>query len=565
MNLLKNGERGKGTFHVILLFFFLVIVTLSFFFILLDERQPKVVSLNMKELGENTVGSDLEPPVIKTELLKPEDDPVENTKPIAQFIAKTPVHVGERVTYEDQSYDKDLGGSIVNVHWEGKREFFTKPGAYTVTLRVQDDQAAWSEPISHVIMVLERPKEKYNNPPIAIFKATNPVYVGETVVYQDGSFDPDGDAIVNRQWEGKQNVFRSPGEHRVTLRVQDSQGKWSDPLFQYIVVKERPLVEVQRPPIALFDVTSPVYVGQTVTYTDKSFDQDPEDTIKNVDWSATKRSSYDKPGKYEVTLRVQDNHGDWSEPFTRVVEVLDSPNNPPFANFVTNSPIYINEPVTFENTSYDSDGIITREQWSGDKRYMYTQAGEYEVTLTVWDDDGARTSKTKKVVVLDAHNQAPVAAFHTNAPIYVGEKVYFWDDSYDEDDTITRREWSGDKREVYDNPGTYFVTLTVWDDLGETTSITKEIEVMPKENQIPIAKISGPTEIHVNQTVTFKDESYDPDGYIVSTNWGSQTLVKTWTTPGVYYIDLQVTDNRGETNLVEVPVYVREEGYPIGN
>lgn len=555
-------QRGKAnTFHVVLLFVFLVIVTISFFLILIDDKQPKTVKLDMSAVAEDTIGDIPDAPTLKTELLQPDPDPIENKSPVAQFTATTPVVVGEPVTFEDLSYDPDLGNTIVNRHWDGKRDFYNKPGVYTVTLKVQDDQGQWSEPVSHVIHVLEKPLEKYNLPPIAMFKATNPVYVGETVIYEDASYDADGGQITDRKWEGKRTQFDSPGKYRVTLTVQDSQGKWSDPLYQVIEVRERPLVEVQRKPVAIFDATTPAYVGQKVTYTNKSFDQDGDRIIK-TEWSASKKSTYDKPGKYEVSLRVQDEHGAWSDTFTRTVHVIDSPNMPPVADFSTNTPIYINQKVEWKNTSYDKDGSIAREQWGGDKRYMYTKAGEYSVTLTVWDDRGAMSSKTKKIVVLDAHNQAPIAKFSTNDPIHVGERVYFWDDSYDKDGKIIRRDWSGDKRDVYDKEGTYSVTLTVTDDLGVKGTFTKQIKVLPKTNIKPVAQISGPTNVTVNETVVFRDESYDADGHIVKTTWGSKTLSKTWSEPGVYYVQLEVTDNRGAVSKVEVPVYVREEGYP---
>lgn len=561
---LKREEGFGKMLPIIALFVFLFVVTVTFFIIILEDRQPKEVVLNMKEVADNT-GADLSTPKpLSSELLKPQEDVYNNLAPIAQFTATTPVYVGEKVTYEDLSYDRDLGGTIVNWRWEGRKDYYSKAGDYTVTLSVQDDSGQWSEPISHVIHVLDPEKEKYNLPPIACFKATNPVYIGETVVYEDCSYDADGGKIVQREWDGNQITFAKAGSYRVSLTVQDDQGKWSDPLYQYIEVRERPVVETQRKPYAIFDVSSPVYVGQTVTYTDKSYDPDSGDTIVKREWSANKADVYRTPGKYEVSLRVLDNHGAWSETYTKTIEVLDAPNNAPIANFKTNSPVYVNEPVTWENTSTDSDGIIAKEQWGGDKRYMYTEAGTYDVTLTVWDDRGAQGSITKTIQVLDRNNLPPVAKFKTNSPVSVGDRVYYWDNSYDEDGVITKVEWLGDKRDVYDKAGVYEVILRVYDDDGTYSEERQDIEVVANTNKAPVARISGPTEIHVNQTVTFKDESYDPDGYIVSNSWGSEFLSKTWNKPGAYYISLEVTDNEGKTSKTEVSIYVREEGYPLG-
>lgn len=566
MNLLRKGERGSSFTKIlptILLFCFLIVIITTFILILLSDKSPKEVTLDLKQIAESTVDVP-EPPIIKTDLLLPENDPIYEEPPVAQFTVTSPVLVGEKVEYEDHSYSRVLGGSIVNWRWEGKRDYFVKPGSYTVSLKVQDDQGAWSETVSRVVHVVEKPEEKYVLPPIAMFKATNPVYVGETVVYEDVSYDPNGFNIVDRQWEGKQTHFNAPGKYRVSLMVKNSEGKWSDPVYQYIEVKERPVVEETRRPIAIFDVTSPVYVGQTVVYTNKSFSPDANAKIVKTEWSANKRSSYDKVGTYDITLRVQDNRGLWSESFTRTVHVIDRSNMPPVANFTTNSPVYVGQKVEWKNTSYDEDGVIAREQWGGDKRYMYTEAGEYQVTLTVWDDRGAKSSITKKIIVLNPNVKAPVAKFHTNSPVQEGERVYFWDDSYHEDGTIVKREWSGDKRDVYEEAGFYQVTLTVWDEHGAYSTHTETIEVRKKENVKPVAQISGPTEVYVYQNVIFIDESYDADGYIVSNSWGSNKLHKSWDKPGVYYVDLEVTDNRGAVGKTTIAVYVRDEGYPLG-
>lgn len=563
MNRYLSKESGKmQVLHIALLVVFLGVVLATFFIIYMNDRTPKTVRLDLKSAAQNTTGDISDAGMIQTDLLRPDETPLSNTKPVAQFTMSTPVKIGEKVVFKDESYDKDLGDSIVNRHWEGKKEFYTKAGTYTVTLKVQDDHGAWSEPVSHVIHVLDKPLEKYNLPPVALFKATNPVYVGETVIYQDASYDPDGGVIVDRKWEGKQTSFAAAGNYRVTLRVKDDKGKWSDPLYQLIQVKERPVEEVQRAPIALFEATTPVYVGQKVTYTDKSFDQDTGDSIVKRQWSSNARTKYEKEGKYDVTLKVQDNHGRWSETFTRTIEVIKTPNVPPVANFETNSPVYVNQKVTWKNTSYDTDGTIARVEWSGNKQYMYTKAGKYKVSLTAWDNRGAKNTRTKEIVVLAPHNQKPIAKFHTNDPVRTGERVYYWNDSYDPDGRIVKTSWSGQKKDVYDKAGSYKVTVTVKDNWGATSSYTKVVKVLSKTNVPPVAKISGPKTIYTNQTVTFKDESYDADGYITSTSWGKKALSKTWKKPGTYTVDLTVTDNNGASTTVKVPVYVREEGYP---
>ncbi|GAJ24110.1 unnamed protein product, partial [marine sediment metagenome] len=96
-------------------------------------------------------------------------------------------------------------------------------------------------------------------------------------------------------------------------------------------------------------------------------------------------------------------------------------NQPPTAAF-TYSPTEPNpdETVSFDaSTSSDPDGTIVSYDWSfGDEAtgtgetttHPYSEAGDYTVTLTVTDDDGAinSTSKTVTVVSLPV-NQPPTA------------------------------------------------------------------------------------------------------------------------------------------------------------
>jgi len=100
------------------------------------------------------------------------------------------------------------------------------------------------------------------------------------------------------------------------------------------------------------------------------------------------------------------------ERFENYIGVTPAPNQPPIANFTyyPEKPV-VNQPVTFDaSSSYDPDGNITNYEWDfGDGNvtntteetinHSYSEAGNYEVTLTVTDDDGATNSTTKEITV----------------------------------------------------------------------------------------------------------------------------------------------------------------------
>lgn len=77
-----------------------------------------------------------------------------------------------------------------------------------------------------------------------------------------------------------------------------------------------------NPPEARFRVLKDeVAQGETVYYRDESSDPDGDEIVERR-WTGKERAFF-APGEYEVTLRVKDSRGAWSEPFTRVIKVTE--------------------------------------------------------------------------------------------------------------------------------------------------------------------------------------------------------------------------------------------------
>ncbi|TXH47694.1 MAG: PKD domain-containing protein, partial [Burkholderiaceae bacterium] len=168
-------------------------------------------------------------------------------------------------------------------------------------------------------------------------------------------------------------------------------------------------------------------------------------------------------------------------------------NQPPVAAFTT-TPSGLS--VSFDGSgSTDKDGSIASYAWTfGDggtatgakASRTYAAAGTYSVVLTVTDDKGAKTSLTKSVTVSSTPpvNQPPVAAFTSTAS---GLAVAFdGSGSSDKDGGIASYAWTfGDggtatgakASRTYAAAGTYNVVLTVTDDKGAKTSLTRSVSV----------------------------------------------------------------------------------------
>lgn len=253
-------------------------------------------------------------------------------------------------------------------------------------------------------------------------------------------------------------------------------------------------------------------------------------------------------------------------------------NRPPAASF-DYTPTYplISQDVLFTSTSYDPDGTIKSWEWSfGDGRtgsglsttHKYDVAGPYSVTLTVTDDQGAKASATKDVLVVSTQpNQPPIASFGWDPGTpRVGEVVAFDSTSSDPDGVIQSWEWSfGDGKtgsgssvtHKYEAKGTYSVTLTVIDDRGAASWATKDVSVViEQENKPPLVSFTWvPGSPLVGQQVSFTSTSSDPDGTIKSWAWSfgdgatasGASPTHAYGAKGTYSVWLTVTDDAGAT------------------
>lgn len=193
--------------------------------------------------------------------------------------------------------------------------------------------------------------------------------------------------------------------------------------------------------------------------------------------------------------------------------------------------------VQFTDLSVSSDeaGAITRRLWDfGDgttspatnPAHIYTTAGEYTVTLTVWA--GTHTESLARPAFITAGNTPPVVDFEASATtITERDEVTFYDLSTSSAAPIVERVWdfgdghtSTEARPTvqYSTPGLYTISLTVTTSLGASDTETKTNYIIVQQAVAPKANFAlSQVSPYVLVSVQFTDLS-DP-GTAPILNW----------------------------------------------
>ena len=238
-----------------------------------------------------------------------------------------------------------------------------------------------------------------------------------------------------------------------------------------------------------------------IQFNDTSVDNDGEIISRSWDFGDGNTSSLINPnhryidnGMHTTTLIITDDCGAINHT-SKNINVL---NVEPIANFSI-SPQLPNDlqNIIFNDTSKDLDGIIVDWSWDfgdgntsnlSDLRHQYSNNGFYTVILNVTDDDGAISSISKEIEVLNVKPSARFSYTPTNPTN--NDTIQFTSNSVDNDGTIVSWQWNLDQGTTsielnpsikYQSIGTYTVTLTVTDDDGDLDTITEEIIVIDPE------------------------------------------------------------------------------------
>lgn len=485
----------------------------------------------------------------------------------------------------------DPDGNIIGYDWDFGDGFtskdmwvdhaFSKVGTYTGKLRLTDNSGFETGTTESTFIIYVQEPE--NTPPEANAGLDRTTII-EEIFELSGSASRDEDgSIIRYEWdlgngktaEGEKIKFSyfEPGNYRVTLKVTDSSGQANatarDEIEITVIDKEN------ATPVAMVNPDRVAAIDEIVPFSGKN-SEDRDGNIISYDWdfgdgnSANGRDvehAYAQSGRYEARLTIRDDSG--LESAVSDTKRLIVVNEPPFADAGSDQHVTASVVEFSASRSSDQDSKIIRYSWNfGDGqtgegreiKHTYREPGDYLVGLEIEDDSGAirniDTDQTKVRV-----NSLPIADAGFDIVAEPGETLTFdGRRSEDSDGAIDRYIWdfkdensSEDSvvRHAFENPGVYYVELTVFDDSGHANAFDiSSVQVII--NAEPVAMAGADILVAPGEAFELNGgDSYDLDGEVSQWQWdfsgglessNQSVLTAAFAAPGIYTATLTVSD-----------------------
>jgi len=247
----------------------------------------------------------------------------ETTWEYASYNLSEGVHILKWVYEKDEggSYNDDCG-YLDDIRWTDDKKWHDainlSVGKHTIFFKVRDNYGVWSEEASTVLTIHEKP--------IAIIDEVSSVSLENEPVFFTGHGTDDG-SIKNYHWrssiDGSLSIEASftssslsVGTHLIYLRVQDNYGVWSEETNIISTIHKKPVARISSVlPQISFDLQEVSFEGYGID----------DGTVERYVWrsnidgeihnSTASGFSTDElsVGEHNISLKVQDNYGIWSE------------------------------------------------------------------------------------------------------------------------------------------------------------------------------------------------------------------------------------------------------------
>jgi len=334
-------------------------------------------------------------------------------------------------------------------------------------------------------------------------------------------------------------------------------------------------------------------VNQTVFFNGQASTAGQGHTIDSYRWNfgdgtsgsgSTVTHAFTATGTYAVQLTVTDDVGASVTSNGTAVLVSNAAVNPPTANFTFSPSAPVpNQAVLFNASSSTAGAGHTLSSYAWDfgdhgtgtlvsPSHTYTTTGTFTVTLTVTDEIGQSSVTSKTVTIATTAGTPPTASFTFSPAAPAPNQTVLFNASSSTPGaghTIPSTGYAWDfgdgatgtgvtPSRSYSAAGTFTVTLTVTDEIGQTSVASRAVTISSSAATPPTPAFTfSPANPGVLEKVFFNASTSTPGaGHTIATyawtfgdgNTGSGvTPTNTYDKAGTYSVQLKVTDEIGQS------------------
>lgn len=447
---------------------------------------------------------------------------IANEKVAASFIASPEAGELPLVVTFDASASNDPDGEIIAYEWDldgdgrfddGEGEVveytYTQEGEFEVTLQVTDNNGE----VDTATLTIEAGSVGGLR---AVITSTVPQgqdyildeeysFSGDNSEIREGKISSyawdfgDGSEVSGRNVS---HTYEKEGDYEIVLTVTDAQGNKDTDTLEISVIDEG------SPPRANID-SDPAASGGTVTgmvpFTvefDGGVSSDPDNDIVEYEWDFDEDGitdetgniteyTFEEVGTFEVSLLVTDSAGNSD---STIIDVVVTEQGVVAYLDVSKTNGEVPLTVTFDasRSTYNEGNIVSYSYDFGDGNnyvggssvtYKYTSVGTFSASVTVLGDDGEKATTKLQIVVrpVSLTSCFTVNTDSGNAPLFLTVdpscsqgtiEDYHWDFG-DGDVSFDRKP----ETHIYDQAGSYTITLEVTSDDGIVDTFSKTISV----------------------------------------------------------------------------------------
>ncbi|MCK5252879.1 MAG: PKD domain-containing protein, partial [Thermoplasmata archaeon] len=324
--------------------------------------------------------------------------------------------------------------------------------------------------------------------------------------------------------------------YTIAFRITDDDGS-QDMVFRTIVVTDLgPNAVISINVLSHSEGTLVVFnAGPSTSSPDELvyyyWDWEGDGEVDETTMEVNGRHTFTTPGRYEVTLTVEDDDGstDTDSVYVTITDIgptvkLDADPTPEgeVALLDASGTEEPGDDFLAFRWDLDDDGVWDREETCSSLEVVWDAPGMYRITVQVEDEDGSMASKSMTLLISDVAPQVDVGGPYTvdeGTPLEISGAA-----TYEAGDDFTVFRWDVDNNGkwdiegledkitwTYDVAGVYTIRLYVEDEDGSSGVGTVEVEVIDLD---PVFTIVLPTNVMENVAVNFTLDGLSDPGTV---------------------------------------------------